>query len=103
AEVDGLAEVAGDYIDIVKLGWGTSVATGNLEAKLKRYRELRMTPMFGGTLTELAIAQDRLDTLVAWMHELGLEHIELSDGTITIEHERKAELIERLAKEFIVL
>jgi phosphosulfolactate synthase len=103
AEVDGLAEVAGDYIDIVKLGWGTSVATGNLEAKLKRYREFGMTPMFGGTLTELAIAQNRLDALVAWMHELELEHIEISDGTITIEHERKVELIERLAKEFIVL
>jgi phosphosulfolactate synthase len=103
AGVDGLAEVAGEYIDIVKLGWGTSVATGNLEAKLKRYRELGMTPMFGGTLTELAIAQNRLDVLVAWMHELGLEHIEISDGTITIEHERKVELIERLAKEFIVM
>ncbi len=59
--------------------------------------------MFGGTLTELAIAQDRLDALVAWLHELGLEHIEVSDGTITIEHDRKLELIERLAKEFTVL
>ncbi len=103
AEVDGLAEVAGEYIDIVKLGWGTSVATGNLEAKLKRYRELGMTPMFGGTLTELAIAQNRLEALVAWIHELGLEHIEVSDGTITIEHERKVELIQSLAKEFTVL
>jgi phosphosulfolactate synthase len=103
AEVDGLAEVAGDYIDVAKLGWGTSVATGNLEAKLSRYREHGITPMFGGTLTELAIAQNRLDALVAWMHELGLEHIEVSDGTITLEHERKVELIERLAKEFTVL
>ena len=59
--------------------------------------------MFGGTLTELAMAQNRLDALVRWLHELGLEHIEVSDGTITIEHERKLELIERLAKEFTVL
>jgi phosphosulfolactate synthase len=103
AEVDGLAEVAGDYIDVAKLGWGTSIATGNLEAKLERYRHHGITPMFGGTLTELAIAQNRLDALVAWMHELGLEHIEVSDGTITFEHERKVELIERLAKEFTVL
>jgi phosphosulfolactate synthase len=103
AEVDGLAEVSGDYIDIVKLGWGTSVATGNLEAKLKRYQELGMTPMFGGTLTELAIAQNRLDALVSWMHDLGLEYIEVSDGTITLDHERKVELIESLAKEFTVL
>jgi phosphosulfolactate synthase len=103
AEVDGLAEVAGDYIDIAKLGWGTSVATGNLHAKLARYREHGITPMFGGTLTELAIAQNRLDALVAWMHELELEHIEVSDGTIILEHERKVELISRLAEEFTVM
>ena len=59
--------------------------------------------MLGGTLTELAIAQDRLDRLVAWLHELGLAHIEISDGTIALEHERKLELIERLAQEFTVL
>ncbi len=103
AEVDGLVEVAGDYIDLVKLGWGTAVATGNLEAKLARYREHGIPAMFGGTLTELAIAQDRLEGLVAWLHELELEHIEVSDGTITLEHERKLELIERLAREFTVL
>jgi phosphosulfolactate synthase len=102
AEVDGLVEVAGDYIDIAKLGWGTAVATGNLDAKLARYREHGIPVIFGGTLTELAIAQDRLDRLVAWLHELELEHIEVSDGTITLEHERKLELIERLAKEFTV-
>jgi phosphosulfolactate synthase len=103
AEVDGLAEVAGDYIDIAKLGWGTSVATGNLQAKLARYREHGITPMFGGTLTELAIAQNRLDALVAWMHELEIEHIEVSDGTIILEHERKVELISRLSEEFTVM
>src|SRR5439155_26749032 len=29
AEVDGLLEVAGEFVDIVKLGWGTALATGN--------------------------------------------------------------------------
>jgi phosphosulfolactate synthase len=103
ADIDGLVEVAGDYIDVVKLGWGTAVATGNLEAKLRRYREHGITVMLGGTLTELAIAQDRLDKLVAWLHELELEHIEVSDGTINIEHDRKLELISRLSQEFTVL
>ena len=103
ADVDGLVEVAGEYIDLVKLGWGTAVATGNLEAKLARYKEHGIPVMFGGTLTELAIAQNRLDRLVAWLHELELDHIELSDGTINIEHDRKLELISRLAQEFIVL
>ncbi len=103
ADVDGLAEVAGEFIDMVKLGWGTAVATGNLDAKLARYREHGIEVMLGGTLTELAIAQNRLDRLVAWLHELGLEHIEVSDGTITLDHERKLELIARLAAEFTVI
>jgi phosphosulfolactate synthase len=102
-EIDSLIEVAGDYIDIVKLGWGTAIATGNLEAKLERYKRHGIPVVFGGTLTELAIAQGRLDRMVTWLHELGLEHIEVSDGTITIEHERKLEMIETLAKEFTVL
>ena len=103
AGVDGMLEVAGEYVDLVKLGWGTAVVTGNLEAKLARYKEAGIPVMFGGTLTELAIAQDRLDALVAWVHELGLEHIEISDGTINIDHDRKLELIGTLAKEFTVL
>jgi phosphosulfolactate synthase len=103
SDVDGLIEVAGEYIDFVKLGWGTAVATGNLEAKLARYREHDIPVMLGGTLTELAIAQDRLDALVTWLHELGIGHIEVSDGTITLEHDRKLELIQRLSSEFTVL
>ena len=103
AGVDGMVEVAGEFIDLVKLGWGTGVVTGNLEAKLARYKEYGIPVMFGGTLTELAIAQDRLDALVARLHDLGLEYIEISDGTINVEHDRKLELISTLAKEFTVL
>jgi phosphosulfolactate synthase len=103
ADVDSLIEVAGEFVDLVKLGWGTAVATGNLEAKLSRYRAHGIDVVLGGTLTELAIAQNRLDRLVEWLHELELRHIEISDGTITLEHERKLELIERFSTEFVVL
>ncbi len=103
AGVDGMIEVAGEFIDLVKLGWGTGVVTANLQAKLARYKEYGIPVMFGGTLTELAIAQDRLDALVARLHELGLDHIEVSDGTINIDHDRKLELISTLAQEFTVL
>jgi phosphosulfolactate synthase len=103
ADVDGLIEVAGEYIDLVKLGWGTGVATGNLEAKLDRYRHHGIPTMFGGTLTELALVQDRLDALVEWLHELEITHFEISDGTINIEHDRKLELIAKLAEDFTVL
>lgn len=103
AQVDGMIEVAGDAVDLVKLGWGTAVVTQNLDAKLARYRAHGIPVVLGGTLTELAIAQDRVDGLVAWLHELGLRHVEISDGTIELSHERKLALIERLARDFVVL
>ena len=103
AEVDGLVEVAGHAVDIVKLGWGTALATGNLEPKLARYREHDIPVVLGGTLTELAIAQHRVDGLVAWLRELGLRHVEVSDGTLAIDRTEKLRLIERLAADFVVL
>jgi phosphosulfolactate synthase len=103
AEVDGLIEVAGESVDLVKLGWGTAIATGNLDRKLARYRDHEIPVVLGGSLTELAIAQDRFERLIEWVHELGLAYFEISDGTIALAHERKLELIERLARDFTVL
>jgi phosphosulfolactate synthase len=102
AQVDGLVEVAGDVVDVVKLGWGTAVATANLRPKLDRYRSHGLPVVLGGTLTELAIAQGRVDALVDWLTELGIGHVEVSDGTITLSHEDKLELIARLARDFTV-
>jgi len=101
--VDALAEVAGEFVDIVKLGWGTALITGNLDAKLARYRAHGIPVVFGGTLLEIAIAQDRLEPVLSWMSGLGLEHVEVSDGTITMAHDSKLELIERLARDFTVM
>jgi phosphosulfolactate synthase len=103
SQVEALVEVAGDYIDIVKLGWGTAIVTGNLEQKLERYKAHGVPVVFGGTLLEIAIAQERLDELLAWMVRLGLEHLEISDGTITMPHDHKLELIERLSRDFTVM
>jgi phosphosulfolactate synthase len=102
SEVDGLIEVAGDAVDIVKLGWGTALVTGNLEAKLARYRDHGIPVVLGGTLTEIALRDGRLDGLVAWLRELGVEHVEVSDGTIALEPERKREVVAQLAEEFTV-
>ena len=104
AQVDGLVEVAGDSVDIVKLGWGTALATGNLHPKLERYRAHGIPVVLGGTLTELAIRERRVDALVDWLRELRLEHVEVSDGTITLDERDKCELIRRFASEgFTVL
>jgi phosphosulfolactate synthase len=103
AEVDSLLEVAGAAVDVVKLGWGTAIVTGNLKPKLARYAEHGIPVMLGGTLTEIAIRQGRIDGLIDWLRELGLRHVEISDGTITLDAEVKRGLIERLSGEFVVL
>jgi phosphosulfolactate synthase len=103
AQVDGLLEVAGASVDVVKLGWGTALVSANLKPKLARYAERGIPVVLGGTLTEIAIRQGRVDGLVAWLRELGLRHVEVSDGTVAIEPEFKRALIERLSGEFVVL
>ena len=104
AQVDGLIEVAGGFVDIVKLGWGTALATQNLEPKLARYAEHGIPVVLGGTLTEVAIRQGRVDELAAWLHELGLTHVEISDGSIAVEPAVKLDLIRRFAADgFTVL
>src|SRR6266511_279924 len=74
---EDVLEVAGDYISIVKLGWGTAAVTRNLERKLEVLREKPV--VIGGT------------------------HVEISDGTVEIPRERKLELIADFARDFTVL
>jgi phosphosulfolactate synthase len=81
AEVDSLMETAGASVDIVKLGWGTALVSANLRPKLARYAEHGIPVVLGGTLTELAIKQGRVEGLAAWLGELGLRHVEMSRAT----------------------
>lgn len=99
AEVDALVEVAGEAVDLVKLGWGTALVTGNLEPKLARLREHGVPACVGGTITELAIRDGRVDELTAWLRGLEIDVVEVSDGTIDITTEDKCALIRRLAAE----
>jgi phosphosulfolactate synthase len=103
AEVDGLLEVAGACVDVVKLGWGTALVSANLKPKLERYAAHGIPVVLGGTLTELAIRQGRMEGLIDWLRELGLRHVEISDGTIALDADHKRGLIERLSGEFVVL
>jgi phosphosulfolactate synthase len=92
---------AGSHIDIVKLGWGTAYVTDNLADKLAVLKDKRV--VFGGTFFEIAYVQGKLDEYKRWLLDLGLTHIEISDGTIEMPRERKLELVEELAREFTVL
>ena len=77
---EDVLETSGDYIDIVKLGWGTAYVTPNLERKLDVLRGKRV--VLGGTFLEAVITQDKVDDYKRWLGELGLTHVEISDGVI---------------------
>src|SRR6476646_1939188 len=98
---EDVLETAGDYISIVKLGWGTAYVTPNLKRKLEVLKDKPV--VIGGTFLEAVIAQDRVDEHKQWITELGLSHVEISDGVIDIERERKLELIADFARDFTVL
>src|SRR5438445_10296127 len=78
---DGL-ETSGAYIDIVKLGWGTAYVTPNLRRKLDVLADKRV--VIGGTFFEAVVAKDRVDDYKSWLTELGLTHVEISDGAVDI-------------------
>jgi phosphosulfolactate synthase len=98
---EDVLETSGTYIDVVKLGWGTAYVTPNLRRKLDILREKPV--VFGGTFFEVVYTRDKLDEYRRWLQELGLTHVEISDGTIDIPRERKLELIAKFARDFTVL
>ena len=98
---EDILEVAGEHISIVKLGWGTAYVTGNLERKLEVLRDKPV--VIGGTFFEVCYVKDRLHDYKEWLQQLGLTHVEISDGTIEIPRERKLELISDFARDFTVL
>jgi phosphosulfolactate synthase len=102
-EIEGLFETAGDYVDVVKLGWGTSYVTQNLEKKIALYRSFETPVVCGGTLFEAVVARGKLDEYKSWLAAKRFSHVEVSDGTIDLPRDRKLELIAELARDFVVL
>ena len=88
---EDVLEVAGEHIDIVKLGWGTAFVTNNLERKLDVLKEKPV--VIGGTFFEVVYVRDKLEEYKQWLSSLGLTHVEISDGTVEIPRGRKLELI----------
>jgi len=98
---EDVLETSGEYIDIVKLGWGTAYVTPNLQRKLDVLKEKPV--VIGGTFFEAVYAQGKLDEYKRWLGELGMTHVEISDGVIDLPRERKLELIADFARDFTVL
>jgi phosphosulfolactate synthase len=102
-DVEDLIEVSGQYIDIVKLGWATSYVTPNLSGKLEVYRAAGIPVYFGGTLFEAFIIRNQFDDYLRLLEKYDIKHAEVSDGSITLAHDKKCEYIHTLAKHVTVL
>lgn len=102
-QAEDLVEVSGHLIDLIKLGFGTSYVTPNLEKKIAIYKEAGIQVYLGGTLFEAFLVRGKFDEYCKLLDRLGLDCGEVSDGSITIAHELKCEFISLLSKNFRVL
>ena len=102
-QLQDMLETGGEYIDILKLGWGTGYVTHNLKDKIIEYQNAGIPVCFGGTLMEIAIAQGKFDEFCRTVERLGLSHVEFSTGVLEMELEKKVEYVQRLAQDFTVL
>ncbi len=102
-EAEDFLSIAGAYTDIIKLGFGTSAVTPNLDKKLSLYREAKIPFYFGGTLFEAFVVRDQIDDYIKVIEKYQLEYVEVSDGSLTMPHEEKCKIISRLSNHATVL
>ncbi len=101
--LDDHLHTCGPYVDLAKLGFGTGLIMANLTDKLAMYRDHEIDVCFGGTLFEFFYVRDRLDDYKRWITDLGVGTVEISDGVVEFQGDRKLELIAEFARDFTVL
>jgi len=102
-EVEDFISVAGDFVDVVKLGWATSFVTPNLQDKIKVYHEADIPVYFGGTLFEAFVVRGQFDDYRKTIDKYGLSFAEVSDGSADMDHGKKCQYINQLSNQVTVL
>jgi phosphosulfolactate synthase len=91
------------HIDFVKFGWGTSVVTTNFRAKLDILRNAQVDYYLGGTLFEKYVQQHRFEEFRDLCVGYGCSFVEVSNGTIDMTNDDKADYVKRLSDDFFVV
>lgn len=102
-EAEDFIDANGAYVDFVKLGFGTSYVTTRLQEKISLYKQANIGVYFGGTLFEAFVVRNQYDDFLKTLDKFGMEHAEVSDGSIEMPHEIKLEYVHKLSKHFTVL
>lgn len=92
-----LIQTAGDYIDVIKLTFGTSAFYSKdfLKKKNEMITAAGIDVMPGGTFLEVAVWQKTLDSYLKRARQLGFSAIEVSDGTIEMDRHTRREAIKK--------
>jgi phosphosulfolactate synthase len=92
-----LMKIAGDYVDYLKFGWGTTAIQdfNIVKEKVDMYKSFDIKPYVGGTLFEIAFMKSKLDEFFKEASILGFETVEISDGTINITEDEKLNCIKK--------
>jgi phosphosulfolactate synthase len=85
-DFEDFLEIAGDWIDFIKLAFGTIAVTPPhvLEQKLKLARQHHIHLYPGGTFFEIAFARGQADSYLQTLKELGFSWVEISEGTVEL-------------------
>lgn len=102
-QAQDFVETSADFVDYVKLGFGTSLISKNVKEKVKLYKSAGIKVYVGGTLFEAFVIRNQFEDYIQYIREFGLDAAEVSDGSINLEHEKKCEYIHTLSKDFTVL
>lgn len=102
-QAEDLIDGAGHLTDLLKLGFGTSYITTRLKDKIALYQGAGIKVYLGGTLFEAFIARGQFTAYRKLLDELNLHAVEVSDGSIDLEHDEKLKYINILARDRTVL
>jgi len=102
-QAEDFVSTSAEYVDFVKLGFGTSIISKNVKEKVKLYKDAGMKVYVGGTLFEAFVVRNNFDDYRKYIADLGLDCAEVSDGSIELDHDKKCEYISILSKDYTVL
>ncbi|MFT4016970.1 MAG: phosphosulfolactate synthase [Agriterribacter sp.] len=102
-EAKNFLSISYPYVDIVKLGFGTSFVTPRLREKIELYQSYDLPVYFGGTLFEAFLIRNQFQDYINVCKDYNISYMEVSDGSITIPHAEKCGYIEKLTKYGVVL
>lgn len=104
ASAEDMLKLVHPYVDIWKIGWAGAYIMTDLEERLELLRRYNVRPCFGGMMFEICYQYKCTSEYADWLKVLGVELVEVSNGSLHIPEPEKRQMIEYFANRgFVVL